>query len=317
LAVPPSPPQSVTAKGSFVRKIGSKNVKFRLIVQATEREEEDSLAVTVTKKRRGNGSKLTEEHSWAHNLEAGSVVIADDLSSASIDTGNDLGSWGHVEFEFNATGPQYEAACDPHVKRRRGEASVPPGATFNFKTGNSVFGALKSVPVTAVASKGTCQQLLLRGNEGCPRKEKLLTGGGGNGSGAAVYLTARRSPGAAKAFVRMTYYEPALDTFFSVEVDGRVPAHSLRVRKDLRPAVFEPAGAPFLDGKVFLADSGPRYSSSPTDCDTAKQYRYVSRDGKIGGALRMKATGFPTVVMDDGLAESSLLVQKTVVENAP
>jgi hypothetical protein len=316
---PPGQGRIVRSTGTIVRKIGSRKVTFKVMFVASEWKDNESVVIIVTRKQTAGASTFTERHYWSARLEPGSVIIARDLKSASINTGDQLGDWGVIEAEFSSTGARSKG-CGSHVEKRPGDLSKPPAGTFNFKTGNPEFGALKSVPEKAFAFQGN--PFLCRGSVeagACPPEEKSFYGQGYTPS-SSLFFDAYKEAGAEKALISMTSNSYGLPEGRSASVSaaGTIPADRLRIKDDLDPAALDLSGnVPFLSGQASLANSEPVDPNDPETCGSGKEVRRVQRSGSIEGFLEMKVTGLRTFVFDQELDEVGVVAQKLIVENGP
>lgn len=311
---------SLKASGSIVRKVGGKDVKFKVVLDALESSHYEfvSISISRTKNPPGSAPAFLEKQVWSHTLDAGSVVVTDDLQSGSIDTGEQMGGWGKIQLEFSGTGPKQEG-CNQFVQKRPGTMSEPPGGTFKFKTGNAVFGAIESVPAKAIATDGSCQPYLARaGAEACPPDHRNLFGQGSIPLGS-LYLDTGKNLGAEKATLEMGAYEDIdMERSRFALSKGKIPASKLQITSDLHTAEVQiPNDVPFLSGELSASHQAAMEEGDSYDCGSGKQYTLSGREGYVNGAVEMKLTGRPKDVLDDTLEKAETFVQKRVVHNAP
>ena len=144
-------------------------IQFTFLTIALERREPTS----------GAGETLEQIHQWGWQLPKTAFHLHRDLGHGWVDTGDRMGSLGHLHMRFSATGGRpFTGACGSQTSRP-GTLRGNTGTAFLLRADSTFFGTLKARRFAATVF-GVTQ----------------CGGGGGGGGGASARrpVSARRSP---------------------------------------------------------------------------------------------------------------------------
>jgi hypothetical protein len=144
------------------------------------------------------GDQVVQEHDYSFHLTPAGFAFAHDLSRARVDSGDRMGSFGHLRIRFSATSPlsDDDGGCQSGTTRRGVVAGGSPGA-FTLHADNGFFGTIKHQSFHAALFRSVSCSGNGGGGRPCPRPTLLnLVGTGSPG------LTARRVPLLTRAFQR-------------------------------------------------------------------------------------------------------------------
>ena len=213
----------------------------------------------------GNAS---ESHTYTFPLSPGSVMVAPDLSTLTLDTGTQLGPFGAMNLTLGKTGAL-------------GTASAPPGCTtgtFQMRTG-SLTGSVRfaadpayfktivqtTLPADVAANTSGTPATCGAPQPSCAHFMEIFTGNPATPSGGFFGLLQDGQVQLVDFFTQAM--APATITHCSSSKG--LPARDLTIAPDFSSATVNTAGAaPWFTGSLAFAAGGPAQTGTNPACGT-------------------------------------------------
>jgi hypothetical protein len=271
-----------------------------------------SIGVNISKSRNPSGvRRSTQFHSWSFSIDPASVDFnPNNLSTASVDTGTQLGDFGSIDLNFSQTAP-LQRSCRGHIKTRAGRVT----GTFNFDT-QTDFGSVTKRPARGSLfhhDGANCGGGGGGGGNRCPAQSRSTSGS--RFSPDFMSLNASRRNGASSASVSVSTFESFADPSGSAfhSISATVPGGNVVVANNLGSATVTGAGGTWISGTAEFTATGGRTSGAPTNCRDGKEWLIQSRPGTTTGDLVGDFFIGSDITLSDGDLTGS--ASKVVVRN--
>lgn len=264
---------------------------YRMSMWASEYGVSENLSISISHTRDPKGvARSTQTVSWDFPLSYAKNRFkhtdAVKLTSASLDTGNDMGIYGRVQLKFAQDG-KLRKRCDGHERSRAGTLS----STVTFKTQTGKLETVKAKPVRAVLNFSDGEGGLScwggGGSNACPPVSRSLSAG--RFSNKRWNFDAIKSADGKRVDLWATKDSEKLkngegDRYYSMSA----------VLPGKRMGVNDKVGAGFIKGVKGLPISGSAsYTADSTDssdwrnCGGDKKTRSLSSQGQISGDFKV------------------------------
>lgn len=275
-------------------------VRYRLAVSAYESENSEFVQVTISKRKNPKGVRWAEQsHTYSFSELSDVFSHADNLSSAKILTGGQLGDYGKISLTFAKNG-EAERSCDGHVRTRPGTLE----GTLELRTGGNRFGVIREVPVKAALtySDGQCGDE--QSSNPCPPAGFGLSAFTGDSD---AFMFAEKSKGDDHATIGMFWGEKLDEPTQNLHhnVFAQVPASNVDIDDNLGSATVRGAPKTWLSGESTFSSNGRAETYDPSECGKGREYVYSSRPGTLNGTLRANSWFGPDLKADEMLATAS------------
>jgi hypothetical protein len=259
-------------------------VSYQLTVGAFESYQGESVSITISRTVDPKGVRLaTQSHTYNFRFLEDVFDQASNLSTASINTGNQLGKWGTLKLNFRQNAAT-KTACKGEFKSRTGTIS----GSLELKTGTKRFATITNRPTRAT---------LQTGNEGCATPSTTSCPAPSRGVGAfktqrQAGVNAHRVNGATSATVSF-FWNDMLDGDGSRTLShyswARVPGKRVTVAKNLGTATVRGARGTWISGEGTFKSNGPASTSQPYPCGRGKETLMTNRPGAMSGTLKVNS----------------------------
>jgi hypothetical protein len=253
--------------------------RYLLEVSAFDFGSGQQVQVTISQRRDPKGPRRAEQrHSYTFAVED-ALTFEDDLSSAKIDTGEQLGKYGRLDLAFSKDGP-LDRSCGGDQRSRTGTLS----GTLQLKTGTALFGVIDEVPGEAEVTHtaGLCGFA----TDACPPEDTGITGFADGGADGIVF--AQRNADDDVALIGMFWSERLSDPTKRLNHDlvAELPLRKVAISPDLGSATLRGAKGTWLSGTSTFGSTGPTEAGEPSECGKDGEVVYRSRPGKLNGTLK-------------------------------
>lgn len=284
-------------------------VAYQLSVSAVESPGSfggESVHVTISRTSDPTGVRFaTQAHTYSFRSLQGVFDHTDNLSTASIVTGTQLGKWGKLKLNFRQNAA-VDRSCGGDVMSRAGTIS----GSLELKTGTKRFGTINNRPSKALLTSSNVNSTCGNFSDACPLSGSGLSGWSARRRGGMHAFKANGAKTAAISF----YWTDELDSparTLSHYSLATVPAKNVTVAKNLGTATVRGAKRTFLSGESTFTANGGASQSPPYPCGKTKEVATTSVAGTVNGNLKVAS------FLGKGIGASAMSVSanKTVVRS--
>ena len=239
----------------------------------------ESMGVNFTQRRNPDGiAQATQLSQFSFILNAGENRFRhpeNNLSRASLFTGNDLGVYGRIDLAFQATGDLI-SRCDGHNRTRRGAIS----GTVDFKSRTGLLQRVTVEPTRATLKlfDGECTQG--GGGNPCPTEGREISGTRDNWT-----FYAFRTPDSVS--VTATKFAPLDDSagYLSSELNATLPESKMNLGDGLLHGSVSGMAGTYLSGRSEYTGSNFDNSAGWFNCGGDKERTVHYSEGRLDGNL--------------------------------